>query len=154
MSDTYSAPRLIFPRLFWLTLSCVFEVKSLLKSPFMQVDFCFLLSAYLDWTNCRLFFRYQRATRWISVYLFYVNRSITSIKSSEYPEYLFLISERAGERRFASIVAKRLESLVRQLFQWNMVIMVNSMTSWRNGNNKQQAVGLIKTTIKCNKAKA
>ena len=29
------------------------------------------------------------------------------------PEYLFLISELAGERRFASIVAKRLESLVR-----------------------------------------
>ena len=28
------------------------------------------------------------------------------------PEYLFLISELAGERRFASIVAKRLESLV------------------------------------------
>ncbi|XP_044174278.1 protein strawberry notch homolog 1-like [Acropora millepora] len=27
------------------------------------------------------------------------------------PEYLFLISELAGERRFASIVAKRLESL-------------------------------------------
>ena len=30
------------------------------------------------------------------------------------PEYVFLISELAGERRFASIVAKRLESLVRQ----------------------------------------
>ena len=28
------------------------------------------------------------------------------------PEYVFLISELAGERRFASIVAKRLESLV------------------------------------------
>lgn len=27
------------------------------------------------------------------------------------PEYVFLISELAGERRFASIVAKRLESL-------------------------------------------
>ena len=27
------------------------------------------------------------------------------------PEYLFLISELAGEKRFASIVAKRLESL-------------------------------------------
>ena len=70
------------------------------------------------------------------------------------PEYLFLFSELAGKRRFASIVAKRLESLVRQLFQRNMVIMVNSMTSWRNGNNKQQAAGLIETTIKCNKAKA
>lgn len=32
------------------------------------------------------------------------------------PEYVFLISELAGEQRFASIVAKRLESLVR-LFQ-------------------------------------
>ena len=42
------------------------------------------------------------------------------------PEYLFLISELAGERRFASIVAKRLESLVRKLFQRNMVILVNS----------------------------
>ncbi len=29
------------------------------------------------------------------------------------PEYVFLISELAGEQRFASIVAKRLESLVR-----------------------------------------
>ena len=66
------------------------------------------------------------------------------------PEYLFLISELAGERRFAFIVAKRLESLVRQL---NMVIMVKSMTSWRNGNNKHQAAGLTETTIKCNKAK-
>lgn len=28
------------------------------------------------------------------------------------PEYVFLISELAGEQRFASIVAKRLESLV------------------------------------------
>lgn len=31
------------------------------------------------------------------------------------PEYVFLISELAGERRFASIVAKRLESLVSRL---------------------------------------
>lgn len=31
------------------------------------------------------------------------------------PEYVFLISELAGEQRFASIVAKRLESLVREL---------------------------------------
>ena len=29
------------------------------------------------------------------------------------PEYMFLISELAGEQRFASTVAKRLESLVR-----------------------------------------
>jgi len=28
------------------------------------------------------------------------------------PEYVFLISELAGEKRFASVVAKRLESLV------------------------------------------
>ena len=69
------------------------------------------------------------------------------------PEYLFLISELAGERRFASIVAKRLDSLVRKLFQRNMVIMVNSITSGRNGNNEQQAAGLIETAIKCNKAK-
>ena len=66
------------------------------------------------------------------------------------PEYLFLISELAGERRFASIVAKRLESLVRQLFQRNIVIMINSMS--RNGNNKQQAADSIVKTIKCNEA--
>jgi len=38
------------------------------------------------------------------------------------PEYVFLISELAGEQRFASIVAKRLESLVR-LFQetWSFI---------------------------------
>ena len=38
------------------------------------------------------------------------------------PEYLFLISELAGERRFASIVAKRLESLVRTF---------SSVSRWR-----------------------
>ena len=32
------------------------------------------------------------------------------------PEYVLLISELAGEYRFASIVAKRLESLVRKRF--------------------------------------
>src|SRR5271170_3986704 len=31
------------------------------------------------------------------------------------PEYIFLISDLAGEHRFASIVAKRLESLVRKI---------------------------------------
>lgn len=34
------------------------------------------------------------------------------------PEYVFLISELAGEQRFASIVAKRLESLVRMLISY------------------------------------
>ena len=32
------------------------------------------------------------------------------------PEYLFMISELAGEQRFASTVAKRLESLVRYIY--------------------------------------
>ena len=32
--------------------------------------------------------------------------------SQSAPEYLFVISELAGERRFASVVAKRLESMV------------------------------------------
>lgn len=34
------------------------------------------------------------------------------------PEYVFLISELAGEQRFASIVAKRLESLVKSHYMW------------------------------------
>lgn len=40
------------------------------------------------------------------------------------PEYVFLISELAGERRFASIVAKRLESLVSALQQINYNVLV------------------------------
>lgn len=41
------------------------------------------------------------------------------------PEYIFLISELAGERRFASIVAKRLESLVNMTFAFAVVILHN-----------------------------
>lgn len=40
------------------------------------------------------------------------------------PEYVFLISELAGEQRFASIVAKRLESLV------GAAILVSVLKSW------------------------
>lgn len=41
------------------------------------------------------------------------------------PEYVFLISELAGEQRFASIVAKRLESLVRLLQEIGSFIREN-----------------------------
>lgn len=44
------------------------------------------------------------------------------------PEYVFLISELAGEQRFASIVAKRLESLVR-LFQ-EVCSFIWEKTTW------------------------
>ena len=37
------------------------------------------------------------------------------------PEYVFMISELAGERRFAATVAKRLESLVSTLITKNNI---------------------------------
>ena len=42
------------------------------------------------------------------------------------PEYLFLISQLAGEQRFASTVAKRLESLVsaRCFFYWLLSVCI------------------------------
>lgn len=43
------------------------------------------------------------------------------------PEYVFLISELAGERRFASIVAKRLESLVSAPQQRDEHVCSNSL---------------------------
>ena len=49
------------------------------------------------------------------VVILYLGRSHRSNQVSA-PEYLFLISELAGEQRFASIVAKRLESLVCSFF--------------------------------------
>ena len=43
------------------------------------------------------------------------------------PEYLFMISELAGEQRFASTVAKRLESLVRYIYIYTILFML-----WNN----------------------
>ena len=41
------------------------------------------------------------------------------------PEYILLISDLAGEQRFASIVAKRLESLV-SIIKYRVTIQVDS----------------------------
>lgn len=43
------------------------------------------------------------------------------------PEYVFLISDLAGERRFASIVAKRLESLVSHMSLFLRVKLLGRM---------------------------
>ncbi len=50
---------------------------------------------------------------WIIFYNYYLQTGRTH-RSNQVtaPDYVFLISELAGEQRFASIVAKRLESLV------------------------------------------
>jgi len=49
------------------------------------------------------------------------------------PEYYFLISDLAGERRFASIVAKRLESLVsRNSLIIIKIIIISSLINQRS----------------------
>ena len=44
------------------------------------------------------------------------------------PEYVFLISELAGENRFASTVAKRLESLVSVFFLYFLLFHVKNLS--------------------------
>lgn len=46
------------------------------------------------------------------VFLFYFEGRTHRSNQVNAPEYIFLISELAGEQRFASTVSKRLESLV------------------------------------------
>lgn len=60
------------------------------------------------------------------------------------PEYVFLISDLAGEHRFASIVAKRLESLVRcryyivlfSILTMFTYLLIGGFNSWRSTCNR------------------
>jgi len=47
------------------------------------------------------------------------------------PEYIFLISQLAGEQRFASTVAKRLESLVSILTDFIVFVIYQQHTGYR-----------------------
>lgn len=52
-------------------------------------------------------------TLFMYLYYFYFEGRTHRSNQVNAPEYIFLISELAGEQRFASTVSKRLESLVR-----------------------------------------